>query len=131
MESGIRGCINALMNPTEEKTNGHPVPSVTPHEIKWEGHMADDVGATFGHSPMASLTATSDRLVLSGTRGNFTLPRTLVTKVGRGKMYPWLFSALRIHHRVAGYPADLQFKPLGTTPREVLAQLHQLGYPPT
>ena len=117
------------MNATEEKPTGQPAPSITTQEIKWEGHMADDVGATYGHAPLASLTATADRLVLNGTRGNFTLPRTLITKIGRGKMYPWLFSSVRIHHRVAGYPADLQFKPLATTPRDVRAQLRQLGYP--
>jgi hypothetical protein len=57
------------------------------------------------------------------------LPRHAVWKVGRGKMYPWLFSAVRIHHNVPGYPVDLQFKPLGLHPRDVLAQLRQLGFP--
>lgn len=101
----------------------------TKHELKWHGHMADDVGATYGPEPMASLAATADALVLSGTRGTFHIPRAAVTKLGRGKMYPWLFSAVRIRHTVAGFPAGLQFKPLGVRPRDLLAQLRQLGYP--
>ena len=115
------------MNATQEKINGPSSTNV--RGFKWEGHMADDVGATYGHEPMASLTATADLLELSGTRGSFHLPRASVRKLGRGKMYPWLFSAVRIHHTVPGYPADLQFKPLGSSPRDVLAQLRQLGYP--
>lgn len=91
--------------------------------------MADDIGATFGHQPLASLTATADALVLTGTRGNFRVPRSAIKKLGRGNMYPWLFSAVRIHHSVPGYPTELQFKPLGLRPREVLAQLRRLGYP--
>jgi hypothetical protein len=91
--------------------------------------MADDVGATYGHAPMATLSATTEMLILTGTRGNFHLPRAAVKKLGRGKMYPWLFSAVRIHHNVASYPTDLQFKPLGLKPREVLEQLRGLGYP--
>jgi hypothetical protein len=117
------------MNVTQ---NNVPVPSSSREsdpELKWEGHMADDVGATYGHTPMAALTATSDLLILAGTRGNFRVPRNAITKIGRGKMYPWLFSAVRIHHNVRGYPADLQFKPLGVHPRDVIAQLRQLGYP--
>jgi hypothetical protein len=99
------------------------------HESKWHGHMADDVGATYGHEPMATLTATGDALLLSGTRGTFRIPRAAVTKLGRGNMYPWLFSAVRIHHTVAGYPTNLQFKPLGMRPRDVRAHLRTLGYP--
>jgi hypothetical protein len=91
--------------------------------------MADDVGSTYGHEPLASLTATAEVLILNGTRGNFRVPRTAVRKLGRGKLYPWFFSAVRIHHNVPGFPTDLQFKPLGLRPRNVLAQLRQLGYP--
>jgi hypothetical protein len=91
--------------------------------------MADDVGSTYGPEPLASLRATPAALVLSGTLGAFQLPRSAITKLGRGNFYPWFFSALRIHHRVAGYPVALQFKPLGTHWRVVQAQLKSLGYP--
>lgn len=98
-------------------------------ETKWLGHMADDVGATYGPEPMATLSATPERLVLSGTRGTFRIPRNAVKKLSRAKMYPWVFSGLRIQHQVPGYPADLQFKPLGCHWREVQAALKTLGYP--
>ena len=91
--------------------------------------MADDVGATYGPEPMATLIATAEFLSLSGSRGNFRLPRTAVIKVGRGNFYPWFFSALRIHHAVRGYPRSLQFKPLGLKPRNVMLKLRELGYP--
>lgn len=98
-----------------------------PH--KWPGHMADDVASTFGPDPHATLAATPDELILTSTRGNFRLPRVAVTKLGRGNFYPWLFSAVRIHHNVPGYPSALQFKPLGTKPNDVRIQLRALGYP--
>jgi len=98
-------------------------------ELRWPGHMADDVGSTYGPEPLASLTATSSELVLQGTRGTYRIPRTAVIKLGRGKMYPWFFKALRIRHRAAGVPADLQFQPLNLPWREVQAQLKSLGYP--
>lgn len=91
--------------------------------------MADDIASTYGPEPMASLTATAQELVLSGTRGTFRVPRSAVTRLGRGKMYPWFFAALRIHHSVAGYPDALQFKPQPGHWRDVLARLKSLGYP--
>jgi len=91
--------------------------------------MADDVGATYGQEPMAFLNATATELLLSGNRGTFRLPRSAVVKVRRGGMYPWFFRAVRLHHSVPGFPVELQFKPLDTTPRSVLDALKRLGYP--
>jgi hypothetical protein len=91
--------------------------------------MADDVGGTYGPEPLAFLSATSEELVLAGTRGNFRVPRTSITKIGRGKMYPWFFSGVRIHHTVGTLPRDLQFKPLGEHWRQVMQALRELGYP--
>ncbi len=100
-----------------------------PGELRWPGHMADDIASTYGSEPLASLTATADTLVLSSTRGTFRIPRASVIKLGRGKMYPWFFKGLRIHHRVTGYPTVLQFQPIAGHWREVQAQLKTLGYP--
>lgn len=91
--------------------------------------MADDVAGTYGPEPMAFLSATTEELILAGTRGTFRIPRPEIIKLGRGKMYPWFFSALRIHHRVEGFPRDLQFKPLDAHWREVAEALRELGYP--
>lgn len=91
--------------------------------------MADDVSATDGPEPMALLIATSDSLFLSSTRGNFKIPRNAVTKIGKGKFYPWFFSAVRIHHSVREVPATLQFKLLRVKPAEVMVALRSLGYP--
>jgi hypothetical protein len=98
-------------------------------QLSWPGHMADDVAATYGQEPLANLTATPECLNLSSTRGNFRVPRAAVTKLGRGNFYPWFFSAIRIHHTVAGAPRSLQFKPIGLKPREVMTKLGELGYP--
>jgi hypothetical protein len=98
-------------------------------QLSWPGHMADDIAATDGPDPLANLTATAEFLSLSSTRGNFRVPRAAVTKLGRGNFYPWFFSAVRIHHTVAGYPRSLQFKPLGAKPADVKAKLRELGYP--
>ena len=91
--------------------------------------MADDIGNTYGPDPLATLTATPDELLLSGTRGTYRVARSAVTRLGRGGMYPWFFSALRIHHTAPGLPRVLQFKPLPGHWREVLAGLRSLGYP--
>lgn len=112
----------------------NPVVSTPPNApatsgLTWSGHMADDVGATYGPEPLATLTATADRLILSGTRGTFEIPRASVRKVGGGKMYPWFFSAVRIHHDLPKLPEELQFKPLHTTPRAVRQALREIGYP--
>lgn len=97
--------------------------------LRWEGHMCDDVGATYGHVPLAFLSATRDELWLCGNRGNYRFPRSSIRKLGRGSLYPWLFRAVGIHHTIVGYPSDLQFKPLDTAPKAILRQLEQLGYP--
>lgn len=91
--------------------------------------MADDVAATYGPEPMAKLTATSDGLLLESTRGNFRIPKAAVTNIGRGKLYPWFFSGVRIQHAVAAFPKALQFKPLGVPAAEVFNGLRSLGYP--
>lgn len=119
------------MNATENNSalSRYTEASVTTEGSKWEGHMADDIASTDGPEPMALLVATADYLHLTSTRGNYKLPRNAVTKLGRGKFYPWLFSAVRIHHTVAGFPKDLQFKPGRVKPADVLAQLRTLGYP--
>jgi hypothetical protein len=117
------------MNATDPGLPRNSTASPTAQELKWEGHMADDVAATYGPEPMALLIANADSLYLSSPRGNFRLPRSAVKKLGRGKFYPWFFSAVRLHHTVAGYPRSLQFKPLRLRPREVLDQLRTLGYP--
>ena len=96
---------------------------------RWEGHMSDDVAATFGPEPMAFLSATPDEIVLSGNRGTYQIPRAAVAKIGRGKMYPWFFSGVRIHHTIQRYPKELQFKPLGLHWRDVLRALREHGYP--
>lgn len=118
------------MNPDERQAlTRYSAASITEAVSKWEGHMADDVAATDGPEPMALLLATNDYLHLTSMRGNFKLPRAAVTKIGRGKFYPWFFAAVRIHHTVPGFPRDLQFKPLCAKPAEVLTQLRALGYP--
>jgi len=101
----------------------------SPAALSWSGHMADDVASTYGPDPMATLTATAEALSLTSPRGNFHLPRTAVTKLGRGTFYPWFFSAVRLHHAIRGYPDNLQFKPLGARPAEVREALRGLGYP--
>jgi hypothetical protein len=98
-------------------------------ELRWAGHMADDVSNTYGPDPLATLSATAGELVLTGSRGTFRVPREAVTALRRGKFYPWFFSALSIKHTVAGYPVSLQFKPQPGHWREVLKQLETLGYP--
>lgn len=105
-----------------------PAPGIANGELKWAGHMADDVGATFGPEPMATLTATANELVLAGARGHFRLPRTQISRVGRARMYPWMFSGIRIRHSLSNLPADLQFKPIQTHWRDVIARLKLLGY---
>lgn len=91
--------------------------------------MADDVGSTYGPDPLAFLSATADEILLCGNRGSFRLPRAALRGIGRGGFYPWFFRAVRLQHAVAGYPRELQFKPLGVAPREVLERLRALGYP--
>jgi hypothetical protein len=100
-----------------------------PAAVRWNGHMADDVGASYGPDPMAFLSATPDEIILCGTRGQFRLPRAAIRKIGRGKMYPWCFSAVRLHHTLSSVPSELQFKPLGASWRDVLTRLEALGYP--
>lgn len=98
-------------------------------DAKWEGHMADNVGATYGHAPMAFLAANAETLLLSGNRGTFRIARSDVVRIGRGGFYPWFFRAVRIRHRVASFPDELQFKPLDAQLADVLAKLKALGYP--
>lgn len=98
------------------------------YPLHWKGHMADHIGATYGPEPLAFLAASATELLLSGNRGTFRFPRAAVVKVGRGGLYPWCFSSVRIRHSIAGFPAELQFKPLDATTKDVLGQLKSLGY---
>ncbi len=91
--------------------------------------MADHVGATYGQEPMAFLEATAAELLLSGNRGTYRLARADVVKITRGGLYPWLFGSLRLRHRVAKFPAELQFKPLDASVDAVRTALKNLGYP--
>lgn len=119
--------MNASQNPGLISVSETSSKNVT--EFKWPGHMANDVAATFGPDPFATLTATPEELVLSGTLGTFRVPRSAVKRIGRGTLYPWFFGAVRIHHDIPGFPHNLQFKPIGLKPREVSAELKALGYP--
>lgn len=91
--------------------------------------MCNGLGATYGLPPMAWLGASSTQLILSGPLGTFNLPVASVVRIGRGRMYPWFFAGIRVHHRDPKCPEELQFKPLGVSTREVVARLRALGYP--
>ena len=95
---------------------------------RWEGHISNGVGSTTG-TDLAFLSADANELVLSGTIGTFNLPRASVVKIGRGKMYPWLFAGISFRHQDPKCPEELQFKPVGVPAREILARLRTLGYP--
>lgn len=112
--------------PTESSS---PTAKSTPTNQRWEGHMSDGVGSTYGPAPMAHLAAEAGHLVLSGSRGNFYVPRAAVVRLGRGGFYPWFFGGIRIHHSVAGFPTELVFKPMGIRERDILARLREMGYP--
>jgi len=91
--------------------------------------MSDGVGATSGINPCAVLSANADEIWLVGTRGDFRIQRSAVVKIGHGQFYPWFFQGVRIRHRIAGIPPDLQFKPILGRARDILAQLKALGFP--
>jgi hypothetical protein len=97
-------------------------------KIRWEGHMSDGVGVTYGLTPLAFLSVEPDHLLLSGNRGTYRFSRGAIVKLGRGGFYPWFFRGIRFRHTVAGYPAELLFRPLGTPDQEILARLRALGY---
>lgn len=91
--------------------------------------MADDVGATFGPEPCATLKADAHELRLEGTRGQFRIARDAIRRIGRGGVYPWFFRSIHISHTISKMPHNLQFKPLGVERREIVAKLKELGYP--
>lgn len=91
--------------------------------------MADDIGATFGPEPCATLEADASTLQLRSTRGNFSIPRQAVVSIGRGGLYPWFFRGIRLRHRQPGIPTHLQFKPMHSERGSVVDALASLGYP--
>ena len=91
--------------------------------------MHNGVGTTGGPVPGATLTATADELQIKGSLGDFRIPRTAMTKLHRGSLYPWFFQGVRIRHRIAGYPNTLLFQPIECSTRELLARLRALGFP--
>lgn len=113
-------------SPTQKFDRNQPMAA---GELRWNGHMSNGVGTTFGPEPMATLSATSDELVLSSTLGVFRIPKAAVKKIRRSNLYPWLFAGVRIYHSVSTLPDELQFKPLETNRRAVIQQLATLGYP--
>lgn len=119
-----------FMDPNSPSPAIQPAPTAaTPDRLSWPGHMADDGGSTFGMEPCATLTATPDLVEISGTRGHYRIPRAHVTKIGRGRLYPWFFGAVRIYHSLPGISRELQFKPLGGSPADVRLKLKSLGFP--
>lgn len=91
--------------------------------------MADDGGSTFGLTPCAMLIATASELRVRGTRGDFRVPKTAVRRIGGGRLYPWFFRAVQIHHAQPNCSRELQFKPLQASRREIFERLRELGYP--
>jgi hypothetical protein len=100
-----------------------------PADDRWEGHMCDGVGSTYGPKPTAFLYANSDEILLTGSRGAFRLLRSSISKIGRGKLYPWMFGGITIRHNVASFPKELQFQAMGVRSREILNRLRELGFP--
>ena len=90
--------------------------------------MWDGVGATLG-PPRAVLSVNAEEIWLKGARGDFHIPRSEVVRLGRGSAYPWFFQGLRIRHRIARLPSDLQFRAMDGGTRGILAQLKAVGYP--
>ncbi len=117
------------MNTPQEPLIQNSPTSVSAPAIAWQGHMAEDTGSTYGPTPCATLIATPTELWLRGTRGDFRLPRAAVSRIGSGKLDPWFFCAVRIHHNLPKVSRELQFKPMGISRRRVFDQLRELGYP--
>lgn len=105
----------------------HPCRSVRRHPLGWT-HGRRFRQHLRARSAGVSLR-TADEILLCGNLGSFRLPRAALRSVGRGGCYPWLFRGVRLHHTVAGYPAELQFELLGAAPHEVLERHRALGYP--
>jgi hypothetical protein len=99
------------------------------NSLRWEGHMSDGAGSTFGAEPCAVLLVNADEIWLKGNRGDFHIPRKAVVRVGRGPMYPWFFRGIRIRHNIEKFPAYLQFRPMVGGIHEILTQLKALGFP--
>lgn len=115
------------MNTPSSAPAGSPT-SLDGSASRWEGHISNGVGSTTG-TDLAFLSADANELVLSGTIGTYTLPRASVIKIGRGRMYPWLFAGISFRHQDPKCPEELQFKPVGLPAREIIARLRTLGYP--
>jgi hypothetical protein len=114
---------------SENSSSAHSSDKSNAYPLRWEGHMANDVGNTVGVEPCAVLSVNTDEIWLKGTLGDFHIPRSAVTKIGRGGMYPWVFMCVRIRHNIPNVPWLLQFKPLTARSRDVIAQIKSLGYP--
>ena len=108
-------------------TNSVPPSSTGP--LRLEGHMADDVAATFGPKPGAVLQATTDELWIQGNRGDFRIPRTAITAINRGGLYPWFFKGIRVRHSIDGLPRRILFLPFEGDTAALLNQLQALGFP--
>ena len=106
-----------------------PLDSLPAGSLCLKGHMYNGVGTTYGPVPGAALTASADELWIKGNLGDFHIPRAAVTKLQRGSLYPWFFRGVRIRHRAAGVPAEIQFQTMDGNTRVHLAQLRALGFP--
>ncbi len=109
-------------------TPDSPAPAAS-GPLHLEGHMADDVAATFGPKPGAVLQATAEELWIKGNRGDFRLPRQAIARIGRGGLYPWFFKGIRVRHHQKGLPVKVLFLPLECDTGELLHRLQSLGYP--
>jgi hypothetical protein len=121
--------ILPAMNVTNPTGSDRSTPATALPDLTWVGHMAEDGGSTTGSSPSSTLTANDHELSLRGPRGDFHVPRTAVTRISRGKFYPWFFMAVRIHHNLPRCSQELQFKPMDTTVGAIFDRLRALGYP--
>lgn len=119
----------SLCEPMKSKDPSTVQTAPTPNPIQWPGHICTDRAATSGQTPHATLTASAEALDLKSTLGDFHLPRTAVTQVHRGQLYPWFFAGIRIRHTLKGASKRLQFVPDAARSRDVLAALKTLGYP--
>jgi len=98
----------------------------------WRGDL--HFGRLVTKNRLVQLVAEPDRLILTGSRHRYELPRSEILSIvqANGGFWKWrwpIANAVGIEHRVEGCPKKLVFRCADTTATQVLLVLEVLEFP--
>lgn len=96
--------------------------------VNYKGQVCVGLLTTQGPGCSETLTISASGLTIRSRLGNFTFDRDNIIRLGRAGVLPWLWTGVRIRHRVSGYPRHIGFWPRHISTGGLLRELSRRGF---